>query len=466
MSDTTFIDRSIVAANRIVAAWLNVINNFAYKGRSPIYGTTTGSSTAYVLTLPATLSGEDGYASATSGDSFFFKLHTANGADPTLTIKTTGFSGVTLAITYNGVALTGSELATNQIVRGSVLGSNFELAENPFQLSRTVTQLTAAAAGTVNAITASYTPPITSVVDRMILCVSGTGVNSSTTPTFTPNSGTVTAWTIKKFGTVALALGDIGGQTIQLRANVADTSWELLNPCGGGNEVRSGVDSGTATAYVVTTDLVPTVAPYEGMLIGFNAANVSTNTTPTIALNGSAARTIVKGNGAALAVGDVAGFVICKYNASGTTWRLVNPATPTTTDTTWTPVVTFATPGDLNVVYSTQVGTYTRIGKLVVATYSIITSTFTHSTASGALRITGLPVAGRTLAGISQTGTVAWAGITKANYTDIASQLGSAGTFLTFTVSGSAQAIAALSTGDTPSAGTLILQGTITYLTD
>ena len=58
---------------------------------------------------------------------------------------------------------------------------------------------------------------------------------------------------------------------------------------------------------------------------------------------------------------------------------------------TWTPVLTAQTPGDLSVAYSTQSGRYTRIGNLVTAEFTIVTSTYTHSTASGTLRVAGLP---------------------------------------------------------------------------
>lgn len=57
----------------------------------------------------------------------------------------------------------------------------------------------------------------------------------------------------------------------------------------------------------------------------------------------------------------------------------------------WTPVLTFATPGDLNVVHSTQQGSYTKMGRLVRADFFVSTSTFTHTTASGQCRLTGLP---------------------------------------------------------------------------
>lgn len=58
---------------------------------------------------------------------------------------------------------------------------------------------------------------------------------------------------------------------------------------------------------------------------------------------------------------------------------------------TWTPVITFATPGDLNVAYSRQVGKYIKIGSAVSITIDVVTSTFTHTTASGIVLIGGLP---------------------------------------------------------------------------
>lgn len=58
---------------------------------------------------------------------------------------------------------------------------------------------------------------------------------------------------------------------------------------------------------------------------------------------------------------------------------------------TWTPVITFATPGDLNVVYSRQLGSYTKIGNFVALFVDLQANTFTHTTASGSLQITGMP---------------------------------------------------------------------------
>ena len=58
---------------------------------------------------------------------------------------------------------------------------------------------------------------------------------------------------------------------------------------------------------------------------------------------------------------------------------------------TWTPVLTFTTAGDLSVGYSTQAATYRKVGSLVYVAALIATSTFTFTTASGSLLVTGLP---------------------------------------------------------------------------
>ena len=129
---------------------------------------------------------------------------------------------------------------------------------------------------------------------------------------------------------------------------------------------------------------------------------------------------------------------------------------------TFTPTLTFATPGDLSVVYSSRVGIYTRIGRVVTISFQIITSTFTHTTASGALQITGAPfTSGSTQAWSNALGN--FQGFTKANYTQVGSQIGASATTLTFPVSGSGQATGDSNTGDWPSGGTVILRGTLTY---
>lgn len=84
--------------------------------------------------------------------------------------------------------------------------------------------------GTADAITATYSPAITALVDGQLCCVRATAANATTTPTFAPSG--LTARTIVKVGGTALAVGDIAadGHELQLRYDLANTRWELLNP--------------------------------------------------------------------------------------------------------------------------------------------------------------------------------------------------------------------------------------------
>lgn len=78
---------------------------------------------------------------------------------------------------------------------------------------------------------------------------------------------------------------------------------------------------------------------------------------------------------------------------------------------TFSPTITFATPGDLTVAYSSQTGVYTKVGRLVHFTINLLTTTFTHTTASGTLQISGLPFAST---GNHSAAIARWAGVTSA----------------------------------------------------
>jgi hypothetical protein len=57
----------------------------------------------------------------------------------------------------------------------------------------------------------------------------------------------------------------------------------------------------------------------------------------------------------------------------------------------WTPTITYTTPGTLSVSYSSQAGTYTKVGNIVTLSFGIRISAFTKGTASGDLRVGGVP---------------------------------------------------------------------------
>ena len=130
----------------------------------------------------------------------------------------------------------------------------------------------------------------------------------------------------------------------------------------------------------------------------------------------------------------------------------------------WTPAFTFATPGDLTVAYSVQVGTYVQLGKLIIATMSVTTSTFTHTTAAGNFTISGLPFASANYTSNVYRGTCDFQGITKVGYTNFVLALGSNSTSMVIAAGGSAQARANVASGDMPTLGTVIINGTIAYM--
>jgi microcystin-dependent protein len=87
-----------------------------------------------------------------------------------------------------------------------------------------------AASGSHDAISAAYDPPVATLVDGMVLAFRATSANLTTAPTFNPNG--LGAGNITKNGGAALAIGDIPGSLaeVELRYNLANTRWELLNP--------------------------------------------------------------------------------------------------------------------------------------------------------------------------------------------------------------------------------------------
>jgi hypothetical protein len=93
-------------------------------------------------------------------------------------------------------------------------------------------------------------------------------------------------------------------------------------------------------------------------------------------------------------------WMTCILNSGATvsSWSLavLSPSNASVTTTgSWTPTLTAATPGTLSVAYTTQTGTYikwtTAGGASFVSIYCSLTCTATNGTASGDMRITGLP---------------------------------------------------------------------------
>jgi len=163
-----------------------------------------------------------------------------------------------------------------------------------------------------------------------------------------------------------------------------------------------------------------------------------------------------KGAVPAPAAGDAAAG---KFLKSDGTW-----AAPTTISgpTSWTPALSFTVPGNLSVTYSTQAGTYVKIGRLVIAWFTVSTSAFTHTTATGVLRITGLPFAISTSQEFHMP-LGAFAGITKANYTQFECRMTNGDSFLEIIASGSGQSLSTVSIMDAASGTNKTLYGCVMY---
>jgi hypothetical protein len=128
--------------------------------------------------------------------------------------------------------------------------------------------------------------------------------------------------------------------------------------------------------------------------------------------------------------------------------------------TTWVPVLTCATPGNLAISYTTQIAYRLGFGPIEILNFEIVTSSFTHTTASGAVFITGWLGSYSDLVP-APISTLLFSGITKANYTQFALDFTPNGAVAFLRASGSAQAQADVAITDLPTGGTVKLKGTI-----
>lgn len=126
---------------------------------------------------------------------------------------------------------------------------------------------------------------------------------------------------------------------------------------------------------------------------------------------------------------------------------------------TFTPGITFVTPGDLDVTYSVQLGWFTRIGNRYFCDFAIATATFTHTTASGSLRITGAPDTIKNVANYIPNAAVHFGGITKTGFTQLTTQPAINTTYLNVRASGSGQTPDHVSAADMPDSGAVVLRG-------
>ncbi len=237
--------------------------------------------------------------------------------------------------------------------------------------------------------------------------------------------------------------------------NVTQTTpWALWIDAG---DLRLDGSLGSTGARVTKgwfTDIESTNAPTVG--------GTSATGTGGLARAGAPSFTTTIGVGAATAAASGAGITFPATASVSTD--------PNTLDDyeegTWTPTLTFTVAGDQSIAYSNRLGTYTKVGKLVTLFFNITTSTFTHTTASGNILVQSCPFQNDLQTSLAAYNPVAFQGITKAGYTQVQAQMAVGGTQFNLNASGSAVAISAVTATDMPTAGTVVIRGTLIYNTN
>lgn len=149
-------------------------------------------------------------------------------------------------------------------------------------------------------------------------------VNEWTVINNTTGPYTITCKTASGTGLVVNTAALIVGDGTNIQSAVTDAAAIL------GGTVSTATD-GTADAITATFAPAPRY-PSNGVCLSVRAASANATTTPTFTPNSGviAAKTIVKGNGLALAAGDIAGdghWIELRYDATLDNWVLLNPAT-------------------------------------------------------------------------------------------------------------------------------------------
>lgn len=203
--------------------------------------------------------------------------------------------------------------------------------------------------------------------------------------------------TLVQSANVTLTLPGVSGTLATIARAESYTSKTITSP------VFSGTTAGTPTlGGTPTITAAPTIAnaAFSGTVTGtytfagtptISGATVTLNT-PTLTsptfTNPSMSSSNEPGEKLVLTSGQIA--FPASQNASADVNTLDDYE-----EGTWTPTLSCNTVGNLSITYSAQLGVYTKIGRQVHASFYIVTSAMTHTTASGRLTIS-LPMAAAT----------------------------------------------------------------------
>lgn len=256
------------------------------------------------------------------------------------------------------------------------------------------------------------------------------------------------------------APSSVNNSARQLMGRVA----ELLDDLGGAHSA-----GGTANALTVTA--TSAFAAYaDGLVVAFRATADNTGAA-TLSVNSVGAKQIYKNTvigPSELTGGEIqsTGIYAVRHhaglNSGAGVWLLEGPNQ--IASGTWTPVLTCATPGNLSVAYATQIGRWWRDENRVTAYFNVTTSTFTHTTASGNIFLSGLPYTSESTTNLNNVGSTLYSSM----YSDTARpQLNpfvqSNSTVVRFAKSGPNVSVATAAITDFVTANTFNVTGSVTY---
>ena len=321
------------------------------------------------------------------------------------------------------------------------------------------------ATGTANALVLTPSPAITAYAPgQAFIFKSSAAGNTGNTVIAVSGLTNITA----QFNGVACIGGEIQPNK-WYRATLDSTITCQIESISGSPQVQQ-LQAGKPFYYVasgintIAATPVPALTAYaDGQSVRLKSASSNTGAT-TLNLNGLGALTVTTTDGNALVGGEIVANgiydIVCR---SGTSLELLNPS-PAVFN--WTPVLTFATPGNLSVAYTTQVGRGVKIGRKVTLSFTIVTSTFTHTTASGALRITGSPLTALAATGHEFHGAISFSGVTKAltSLTNAVSRIVQATAIIDIVTSQSGGGRLNVTAADMPTGGAVMIVGQIEFL--
>lgn len=140
-----------------------------------------------------------------------------------------GYTGMFVVSVANGqTTITAPNIST-------LAGAPFVTETLLQKVGQASTQITAAAAGTSDALTATFTPTITSLVNGMSLIIRAASANTSATPTLKVDGTAIK--TIVKGNSLPLVAGDIAGAShwLEFQYDLTLDKWVLQNAANGIN---------------------------------------------------------------------------------------------------------------------------------------------------------------------------------------------------------------------------------------